>query len=242
MKPLFIFLIFLVSFSCHSQDTTFLYYDREWKLTSATTAVYISKTFSEGKLWRQMDSWVSTGQLQSDGYFLDKKLKKKTGIWTWFDETGTITSRRVYDNNKQKEHIVYHANGKPSVHAFFNGDETIRVDGWDESGNEIPNSIYQKEAGFPGGLQMWAAYLKKEIVQNGPLNYKLGKIQGVVVIAFRIDPEGNITDVKIDQSSGIPEIDDHALHIVRSGPKWIPAVQYNKKVVYRQRQSIRYEH
>ena len=241
MKLIFLLLFPLFFLNASSQDTTFMYYDEEWKPTSISNARYVSKIFNEGKLWRQMDYWISTGKLQSDGYFLDKKLKKKTGIWTWFSETGIIESKRVYEKNEQKEHIVYHANGKPNVHAFFEGDEIIKVDGWDELGNKIPNSIYQKEAEFPGGLQMWAAYLKKEILQNGPMNYKLGNIEGTVVVAFRIDPEGYITDVKIDQSSGFKELDEHALTIIRSGPKWIPAVQYNKRVVYRQRQSIRYE-
>ncbi len=62
-----------------------------------------------------------------------------------------------------------------------------------------------------------------------PKEYFNGNIEGVVVIQFIIDIDGKVIEPKIKISSE-PKLNQAAIDIVRSSPKWIPAIQSNRPV------------
>ena len=68
---------------------------------------------------------------------------------------------------------------------------------------EIPDTVKQDE----------------KILQDTAPKKRLG---GRVVIEFIVDVDGNITDVKVIKSSGHPELDEEAVRVVQSMPKWNP--------------------
>lgn len=93
-------------------------------------------------------------------------------------------------------------------------------------------------AEFPGGPDAWRRYLEKSLVypdaavENGR--------QGKVRVQFIVDREGNISEVKAldDLGDGLAE---EAVRIIKKGPKWKPAEQNGKKVIYRHIQSITFQ-
>ncbi len=95
----------------------------------------------------------------------------------------------------------------------------------------------QIQAQFPGGPDAWQKYLQRNLraevaSDNGapPGNY-------TVVVSFLVDKEGNISEVKAENSPGYGTSDE-AVRVIQRGPKWKPAVQNGRNVIYRQKQSI----
>jgi len=95
----------------------------------------------------------------------------------------------------------------------------------------------QIQAQFPGGPEAWQKYLQRNLraevaSDNGaaPGNY-------TVVVSFLVDKEGNISEVKAENNPGYGTADE-AVRVIQRGPKWKPAVQNGRNVIYRQKQSI----
>ncbi len=93
----------------------------------------------------------------------------------------------------------------------------------------------ENPAEFPGGQGEWTRYLQKN------LRYPDGAIdngtQGVVRVQFIVDREGNISEVQPlnDPGDGLAE---EAVRIIKKGPKWKPAEQNGRKVIYRHIQAV----
>jgi protein TonB len=93
----------------------------------------------------------------------------------------------------------------------------------------------ENPAEFPGGAGEWARYLQKNLrypesaIDNGT--------QGVVRVQFVVDREGNISEVQAlnDPGEGLAE---EAVRIIKKGPKWKPAEQNGRKVIYRHIQAV----
>jgi protein TonB len=93
----------------------------------------------------------------------------------------------------------------------------------------------ENPAEFPGGQSEWTRYLQKNLrypdaaIDNGT--------QGVVRVQFIVDKEGNISEVQSlnDPGDGLAE---EAVRIIKKGPKWKPAEQNGRKVIYRHIQAV----
>ncbi|MFN8350705.1 MAG: energy transducer TonB [Flavobacteriales bacterium] len=77
----------------------------------------------------------------------------------------------------------------------------------------------QEQPSFPGGMERMYEYMGR--TQKYPdAEYEAG-IQGKVTVQFTVDKDGSIREVKLLR--GVSEgLDQEALRIVRSMPKWIP--------------------
>lgn len=98
----------------------------------------------------------------------------------------------------------------------------------------------QIQAKFPGGNDAWTKYLQRNLradvaVENGAPTGRY-----TVVVSFLVDKEGNISEVKSENDPGYGTADE-ATRVIKRGPKWIPAEQNGRKVIYRQRQSVTFE-
>lgn len=88
---------------------------------------------------------------------------------------------------------------------------------------------------FPGGSDSWRKHLERNLQYP---NAALEKgTMGAVKVQFVVDTEGNISDVKAvnDPGDGLAE---EAVRIIKTGPKWEPAVQNGHKVTARTFQTI----
>jgi protein TonB len=93
----------------------------------------------------------------------------------------------------------------------------------------------ENPAEFPGGQSEWTRYLQKNL--RYPDNAIDNGTQGVVRVQFIVDREGNISEVQAlnDPGDGLAE---EAVRIIKKGPKWKPAEQNGRKVIYRHIQAI----
>lgn len=98
----------------------------------------------------------------------------------------------------------------------------------------------QIQAKFPGGIDAWNKYLQRNL--RSDVSTENGAPPGTytVVVSFLVDKEGNISEVKAENDPGYGTAQE-AVRAIQRGPKWIPAVQNGRNVIYRQRQSITFQ-
>jgi periplasmic protein TonB len=105
-------------------------------------------------------------------------------------------------------------------------------------------STVQVEAQFPGGVQGWKKYLEQNLnVDIADKCIKIPKGQKnarqTVIVSFKVDREGNISDVVAENASRVcSRLATEAVRVRKKGPQWIPATQNGRTVIYRQRESI----
>jgi periplasmic protein TonB len=100
----------------------------------------------------------------------------------------------------------------------------------------------EREAMFPGGPQGWRKYLEGNLNANLARFIKLKRnekmAQQTAKLQFIVDKQGNISNVTCINANEIhPKLVKEAIRVIQEGPKWIPAWQNGKDVIY---QAIQY--
>lgn len=80
---------------------------------------------------------------------------------------------------------------------------------------------------FPGGKEGLFKYMTTAI--KYPEDAEAKGIEGKVIVSFTVDTDGSVTDIKRLRSVH-PSIDEQAVEVVSSMPKWTPGEQDGKKV------------
>ena len=78
-----------------------------------------------------------------------------------------------------------------------------------------------------GGISKFREYIKSNI--EYPAKAKEQSISGKVIVKFVIDKEGNLTDIQLANSVH-PLLDNEALRVIKSCPKWVPGKQQGQVV------------
>jgi len=243
MRHLFIIFILLFSVCTLKAQTeaAYLYFGSAWNPANKTEAFYYEKILKEKDGWHRQDFWVKSDIMKMEGYYADSAQKIKNGVFAYYTEKGGLIDSVYFAHGKEKSACYFYENRSLKACAVYDTNRNIiQQQGWDESGKEIPGYIYQKVAEFPGGEDEWQHYIIVELQKNLPKAFKKGQIWGEAVISFLILEDGSIDEVKVERSSGYPELDFHALNMIRNSPKWIAAIQFNRNVIYRQKQTLTY--
>lgn len=91
----------------------------------------------------------------------------------------------------------------------------------------------EKEAKFPGGMEGWKRYLERNLDAQVASNDGAPAGQYQVKVQFIVDKEGNISNVQaIDVPKACPSCGPEAVKVIKKGPKWEPAVQNGRNVIY----------
>lgn len=107
---------------------------------------------------------------------------------------------------------------------------------YDSVGNVVNGPcIYEREAMFPGGANGWYRYLQNNL--RYPDAARRGEIEGVVKILFTVDKDGTLSDYSI-ASSPHESLSNEVIRLLQKGPKWMPAIQYNRPVKMRHSQNV----
>lgn len=80
---------------------------------------------------------------------------------------------------------------------------------------------------FPGGMNALLTYVAKNT--RYPKKAVENKIEGKVIVNFIIEKDGSITNVKPYRNLS-PDLDQEAMRVIRSMPKWKPGAQGGKPV------------
>ncbi len=89
-------------------------------------------------------------------------------------------------------------------------------------GPDDVHEIVKKMPLYPGGFQEMFKYLQNNI--NYPPQATIAHIEGRVIVAFIIEKDGSLSDVRIAKSVH-PLLDAEAIRVVSSMPKWNPGLE-----------------
>lgn len=136
------------------------------------------------------------------GQYTDGKIKNGRGIW-------------VSDGNiKDADVLSYKADEAENVPVQQKSSSTHAEDHVYDVVEQMPS--------FPGGINALKEYIKKTM--RYPEEARKENIQGRVILTFIVEEDGSITNVRVAKSIS-PLLDQEAVRIVRSMPKWIPGKQ-----------------
>jgi len=93
------------------------------------------------------------------------------------------------------------------------------------------------QAQFPGGMDGWKKYLERYLNRDLPAGNGAPPADYTVTVSFIVDRFGNISDVKAENDPGYGTKAE-AIRVILKSPKWTPAEQNGRQVVYRQKQNI----
>ncbi|NCI47441.1 energy transducer TonB [Sediminibacterium soli] len=98
-------------------------------------------------------------------------------------------------------------------------------------------TVVQIPAEFPGGLSGWTKYLERTLNRDLPVENGAPPGKYTVIVSFIVAKDGAISDVVAENDPGYGTKGE-AVRVIQKGPKWKPAVQNGRNVIYRHKQSI----
>lgn len=100
----------------------------------------------------------------------------------------------------------------------------------------------EKEAKFPGGPEGWRRYLERNLNANVAADDGAAMGNYTVKVQFIVDKEGNISNVQaIEVPKPCPSCGPEAIKVIKRGPKWEPAVQNGRNVIYQAIQFVTFQ-
>jgi protein TonB len=100
-----------------------------------------------------------------------------------------------------------------------------------------PFTSVQIQARFPDGVDGWRKFLERHLNKDLPSENGAPAADYTVTVSFIVDREGNISDVRAENDPGYGTKAE-AIRVILKSPKWTPAEQNGRQVVYRQKQNI----
>lgn len=136
------------------------------------------------------------------GQYTDGLIKNERGVWVSDSniESADVLSYR-HDEAEKVSAQQMNKNGQAEDHVY---------------------DIVEQMPSFPGGISQ--AMLFIQISLRYPAVAKKEGIQGRVILTFVVETDGRLTDIKVAKSIS-PSLDEEAVRIVKSMPKWIPGKQ-----------------
>lgn len=98
-------------------------------------------------------------------------------------------------------------------------------------------TMVQTPAEFEGGNSAWIQYLQKNLKYNVAVDNGATAGKYTVIVAFGINKEGDVIDVVAQNDPGFGTKEE-AIRLIKSSPKWIPATQNGRNVIFRLKQPV----
>ncbi|MHB9142083.1 MAG: energy transducer TonB, partial [Paludibacter sp.] len=133
-----------------------------------------------------------------------------------------------------------HKNGQISVIEIYRVGKLTDKQYFDEDGvlmNDTTNT--DRLAQFPGGIEAWTKYISKHLYF--PAGYKIVNADvAKVVVNFTINENGEVENV-FTSTPFDKAFDSIAERVIRKSPKWLPAIDHNRKVKCRFNQVVNFK-
>lgn len=139
--------------------------------------------------------------------------------------TSYINQSKV-TSQKVKTHLKRNQNSSNEVGVIIkDGKEYVIVGESKESiSKRVPSKKLVKLAKwpeFPDGTEGLISYLQSNVIY--PLDAIKEKIEGRVIVLFTFEPDGTLKNIQVETPVS-PLLDEEAVRVVKSMPKWIPAL------------------
>ncbi|MBS1636253.1 MAG: energy transducer TonB [Bacteroidetes bacterium] len=208
-------------------DTT--WFNAEWKESTRSDAKFYRIYKKTPKGFIIYDKYLS-GQNQMVAEASAVKPKDiKEGYCVYYLENGALDHRGIYKNDEYSGNwIYYHNNGKDSVISVFHNGLFIHDEDFSGTVLEKIYTVTEEMPEFPGGINALFKFIQGNI--SYPRSCRDNSIGGKVFLKFVVSGSGDISDVTIMKSSGMVLLDNEAVRVVKSMPRWKPGYQDGKAV------------
>ena len=254
MKKTILFITLLITVNLFAQDSIVNFLDYRGNIVKKNNAFSVETIVKKDSVW-QYTAYHGGGKLKEKGFYKTKKIVKPVGVSYSFSINGNLLEAKTYDNkskltgkyqswfdnkkinsegmysNGSKIGIwkYYHFNGVLATKQYFNKGKLMKSVFYDEVGQKIQADLitYQAPSFNGGGMQEFWERVKD--IHNR-IRFQ---INGVIVLNFDIDIDGNIRNVQ--SSNKIPKKLDRQLKFYFESIKgWTPAIDMNRRVPYNQ--------
>ena len=199
------------------------------------------KNIQEAAFYREFKQ-VAEKLFQVCEYRIDKKPSMelyvtntaydiKNGPYRLYYQNGTlIDNEGMYKNDVQDgKWYYYHANGAISGKEIYEDGLLVDAEYFNEDGSKLKDitKAVREKPSFPGGVVEMDRFVQRiielpeEVVKN--------KIVGKMAVAFYVEPDGKLTNPKIELSLN-RALDEAAFKVLDVMPKWIPAKSHNRLI------------
>ncbi len=219
------------------------YFDSNWHEVPKAQAFYYGNFIKDNNVYHASFYWADSNLLYSKSVYVDSNFNKQTGNETKYYRSGKIKDSLVFgDKANLLTYDEFKENGKPDFHAFYDDKEKyMKGERFDDNGNKVPGFFtFQKPAMFPGGVEGWINYLQTHLKADIATRKKAPVGNYTVIVSFLVMKDGKINEVKAENDPGYGTAEE-AVRVIKNGPDWIPAVQNNRPVIYRQKQNITFQ-
>jgi TonB family protein len=210
----------------------------EWKEWNENGTVTEKTNYTNGYMTGLNLKWLKDGSI-SDSIVLDDK---GTGKAKGFFNDGVSNYEGAYkDGAKEGEWVYYYpapSNQKCMI-AQYVKDSAMSFTCFNEKGEaQQKDCVFEREANYPGDIEAWQEYIGNGLGKVKAEKYLSEGGRYRIMIRFIVNKTGTITDAYIEEPGPIDELNEAALKIIRNSRKWIPAVQYNRRVNAYRRQPL----
>jgi len=190
--------------------------------------------YEEG-VWQTWDKLAR----KTDSVLYKQGLPYIKATYSYYHKDGNISSYSFKDSLQDIYEVTYFNDKKElSSQVFFKGQRgVIKFYG---SGEVKTDSVFTREeteATFPGGDVGWREYLERNLNRDVLEINKAPAGVYKAVIKFVVTKEGRLEDISAETNVGYG-VEQEAIRVIKKSPRWIPAVQYGRKVNAYRRQPV----
>lgn len=224
LKKSLITLLFLVyNLFTYGQTVDTVWLNTKWEKSAKEKASYfrIIKT-SEHKTNYEVSDYYITGEIQMSGNYLSLDTPQvRHGSFTWWYRNGNKKAEHLYDNNQLQKEMEWDTDGK-----ITNEGQYVKVWRMENGKEEQVLARIDRAPEFPGGMGEAYKFIKNNFNYSEDLNLRP---RGKIIVSFTISSKGKVIQPKITQSLD-PLLDQEAIRVISSMPKWTPGRENGKDV------------
>ncbi|HWB25014.1 MAG TPA: hypothetical protein VG738_06020 [Chitinophagaceae bacterium] len=242
MKKILCIVIWLTGFAIlgSAQNIETRYIDSNGHYVTKEKAYYYIEVTPHDSVYTYITRWLDDNSVYIRASAKDTGLSMPVGPSMGYYKSGRVKDSMMYDRpGSLAWDYHFKEDGMPDFYEWYDK----RSDSWlgqkyDNTGKLLPQkSVYMEAAKFPGGVQGWIDYLTKHLRAKTVAKHKAPPGLYTVIVTFLVDKEGKISEVTAANDPGYGAAEE-AVRVIKEGPDWIPAQQFGRKVIYRQKQSI----
>jgi N-acetylmuramoyl-L-alanine amidase len=181
-----------------------------------------------------------------DGGIVISTGKENPLIYIDGKESGKLKDGKMNQLDQNNIESINVLKGESAVKAYGEKakDGVIEIKMKENKSGKVNNSdsnriftVAETPAAFPGGKEAWGRFLQKTLNANVPIDKGASEGSYEVIIKFVVTQNGALENIEPETKHGYG-MEDEAIRILKSGPKWTPAIQNGRNVASYVKQKI----
>lgn len=228
MKNIIYFFVLLFAIQSFGQDTIpYKYYDKNFNSTldPKKVAYFSFLEFDKKEDRNNLITYDLNGKIRKYERFSSLSKNILEGISEELYENGNVMSQKSFNNGKEHgKYLRFWENQILKREDNYLDGKFVDGKCFDENGKEVEYYPFSVNASYPQGIAKFYDYISKSIFKS------LIKSNGRMLVSFTIDTTGAVTDIKIIKDLNDKNLNSNVIGVLRTSPKWIPAI-YDGKLV-----------